>query len=304
MSCRGWPRDGEVETSKREISSKLPSRRHGHAPAHLRSRLIPAGSCLLAAYSSKTILPGGLSPPDSPFPATVVIMFVSNHQSLIKACYPLDLSGDPLSSPISNPLGKLTFYAAGRPKKLPKVAAVLLERAERDGRPSSGPKGRAGLAVTVEIMKELVSECRTELRCFADQALRVVELGLTRREGQQRDTQLEARAASLVSGSRPERSRCLGADPPVWFACCSSTPYRPSPRVPSSASTTHSENNTCVASRSSPLWPSSVLTRLCEWLSQTSRRWATNVDYVQLALHRARRDQGRRRFRAALLASI
>lgn len=127
-------------------------------------------------------------------------MFSSNHIKLIRDVYPADLTtADPLPSPSSNQLGKLTFYAAGRPKKLPKVAAVLLERAEKDGRANSGAKGRGGLAVTIDILKGLVTECRTELRCFADQALRAVELGLTRREGQRRDVQLEARAASLVS---------------------------------------------------------------------------------------------------------
>ena len=128
--------------------------------------------------------------------------FTSNHVKLINDAYPAsaDLStANPLPSASSNHLGKLTFYAAGRPKKLPKVAGVLLERAEKEGRSTSGAKGRGGLAVTLDIFKGLVTECRSELRCFADQALRAVELGLTRREGQRRDPQMEARAASLVS---------------------------------------------------------------------------------------------------------
>lgn len=132
----------------------------------------------------------------------------SNHERLIKDCYPADLTANPLPSASSNHLGKLTFYAAGRPKKLPKVAGVLLERAEKEGRSSSGVKGRGGLAVTLDVLKGLVTECRTEMRCFADQALRAVELGLTRREGQRRDPHMEARAASLVSCSLME-SPCL-----------------------------------------------------------------------------------------------
>lgn len=144
--------------------------------------------------------------------------FTSNHVKLINDCYPssADLgTANPLASAASNQLGKLTFYAAGRPKKLPKVAGVLLERAEKDGRSNSGAKGRGALAVTLDVFKGLVTECRTEMRCFADQALRAVELGLTRRDGQRRDPQLEARAASLVSCCSRVGLRALLRAPPA-----------------------------------------------------------------------------------------
>lgn len=193
--------------------------------------------------------------------------FASNHVKLIKDVYPPELtSADPLPSPASNQLGKLTFYAAGRPKKLSKVADVLLARAEKDGRASSGPKGRGGLAVTIDILNGLVVECRTELRCFAGQALRAVELGLMRREGQRRDPQMEARAASLVSRAGSVLRQAI-ADPPSH----SSTPSLPSPRVRSSASTMRSANNTSSASPwSLPLLNLAQMIQ-CEWFLLLAR---------------------------------
>ncbi|KAK4695134.1 protein EFR3, partial [Phenoliferia sp. Uapishka_3] len=125
--------------------------------------------------------------------------FLSNHLALIKDCYPvktLTTTSIAELKPDGNALSKLCFYSAGRPKKLPKVAAAVLERAERDTR-TSGIKARAGLAVTVDIARGLVSECRSELHCFAEDALKVAELALGRREAGARDPDLEARGASL-----------------------------------------------------------------------------------------------------------
>ncbi|SCV67980.1 BQ2448_101 [Microbotryum intermedium] len=130
--------------------------------------------------------------------------FKSNHLKLIDACYAVDLgSGTKTELPgaVSNSLGKLTFYASGRPKKIPKVTAVLLERAEKNARAAQSggvnSKARGGLAVTLDVMRGLVVECRDELACFVAHALRCVELGLTRNKSQQRDVPLEAKAASL-----------------------------------------------------------------------------------------------------------
>lgn len=129
------------------------------------------------------------------------LISLSNHLALLRDCYPVKtLTTTPIDDlkPDGNALSKLCFYSAGRPKKLPKVAAAVLERAEREARTSSGIKARAGLAVTVDIARGLVSECRSELHCFAELALQVAELALGRRESGQRDPALEARGASLV----------------------------------------------------------------------------------------------------------
>ncbi|KDE06884.1 hypothetical protein MVLG_02772 [Microbotryum lychnidis-dioicae p1A1 Lamole] len=130
--------------------------------------------------------------------------FKSNHLKLIDACYAVDLgSGTTTELPgaVSNSLGKLTFYASGRPKKIPKVTSVLLERAEKIARAAQSggvnSKARGGLAVTLDVMRAIVVECRDELSCFVAHALRCVELGLTRNKMQQRDVPLEAKAASL-----------------------------------------------------------------------------------------------------------
>ncbi|KAM0793783.1 hypothetical protein ACM66B_001201 [Microbotryomycetes sp. NB124-2] len=124
-----------------------------------------------------------------------------NHQKLIRAVYPApaELGSDPPPAPVSNALGKLTFYASGRPKKLPKVCSVLLERAEREGKPSSGSKARGGLSVTIQTLTALVQEARNEWTVTAKPALRAAELGLLRRNGAKRDTHLEAKAAELFA---------------------------------------------------------------------------------------------------------
>jgi len=123
-------------------------------------------------------------------------MFSKNHQTLIKDCYPPPPSSSSpsaeLAQPVSNATSKLCFYAAGRPKKIPKVALVLVQRAQSEA--NSGAKGQSGLGVTILILKELVSECRAEVGCFAQEALEVVGLGL-----QSQSLEVKARAASLVS---------------------------------------------------------------------------------------------------------
>lgn len=124
-------------------------------------------------------------------------MFEKNHQRLIDACYPPKAPKDTtaLPSAVSNEVSKLTFYAAGRPKKLPKVAEAVLHRAQAFAPATPGFKGTAGLAVSVDVMRALVSEARAELGCFGAEALEVAELGLR----QQGSLDLFARAASLVS---------------------------------------------------------------------------------------------------------
>lgn len=121
-------------------------------------------------------------------------MFEKNHQRLIDACYPPKSSDSSLPSPVSNAVSQLTFYGAGRPKKLPKVAEALLHRAQ-SAAGTHGVKGLQALAVTVDVMRALVSEARRELACFAAEALEVAQLGLAHTD----NLDLFARAASLVS---------------------------------------------------------------------------------------------------------
>lgn len=141
----------------------------------------------------------------------------SNHLSLIKDCYPpAPSSSAPTSeipSPVSNALGKLSFYAVNRPKKLPKVLNVLLERATKD-KHSSGTKARQDLGVTLDIIRGLVVECGENgkdgagelIKAVAEEALKAAEMGLSGEggvKGKKRDPEMEAKGASLVS----QRSR-------------------------------------------------------------------------------------------------
>lgn len=147
-------------------------------------------------------------------------LLTSNHAQLLKEVYPpppKTPSAD-LPSPISNPLGKLTFYAVNRPHKTPKVVQTLVDRARTARAASSGigsgaGKARADLAVTVEITRALVVEWGESGKdeapgviknAVAEGALRVAELALGGGdEGgavrqQRRDAEMEARGASLA----------------------------------------------------------------------------------------------------------
>ena len=139
----------------------------------------------------------------------------SNHLVLIKECYPPAPSSsssspsEPIPPPVSNGLGKLSFYAVNRPKKLPKVINVLLERATKDRHPS-GTKARQDLGVTLEIIKGLLVECGESgkdgagelVKAVAEEALKAAELALSGEgsgRGKKRDPEMEAKGASLVS---------------------------------------------------------------------------------------------------------
>ncbi|GAA5891770.1 hypothetical protein JCM8208_002879 [Rhodotorula glutinis] len=148
-----------------------------------------------------------------------------NHVALIRDCYVQPHSSSssspsassPLPQPASNALSKLTFYAVNRPTKIPKVVAHLVERATK-ARASSGPKARADLAVTVDVVRGLVVETGESGKAgagelikgaMAEEALRVAEMALGGEGGRgdlfstaqvrsgKRDPEMEARGASL-----------------------------------------------------------------------------------------------------------
>lgn len=156
-------------------------------------------------------------------------MFSSNHARLIAACYPAPVpaaaatptnagSTSTLSSihADSNALSKLTFYASTRPKKLPVVMQSLLTIAARELK--SGEKGRSALAVTLEIARGLVVECRAELECCAMDALKLCEMGLVE---QQHEQELVARACGIVSACFALFYSPLPGSSFVFFWLCS-----------------------------------------------------------------------------------
>lgn len=127
-----------------------------------------------------------------------------NHQVLIRDCYPVKSYGStPLGEvkPDSNSLGKLCFYASGRPAKLPKVTAAIHARVQADAKGGSSPKSKAALAVSIDVMRSLVTECCRDLQCFADQALSIIDIAQTYKAAQ--DPEIEARTANLVSLPSP-----------------------------------------------------------------------------------------------------
>ncbi|GAA5909404.1 hypothetical protein JCM6882_000974 [Rhodosporidiobolus microsporus] len=156
---------------------------------------------------------------------------LSNHLALIKDIYPpskdLVKTDDPtfLPSPLSNPLGKLTFYATHRPQKTPKVLAALHTAAAGFSRSAgSSARARAELGVTVEAVRALVMEWGESGReeaagvvksAVAEGALGVAEMALgggdgagaaaggggggRSRKGGKRDVEMEARGAALFA---------------------------------------------------------------------------------------------------------
>lgn len=91
----------------------------------------------------------------------------------MNACYPKDL--DPLScAPDGNSLGKLAYYCSKRPHKLPKTSSYLVSLAKKEASQGGAPKAQGGLIVTLEILKELVKECPSQLQFFGAQVLEAV----------------------------------------------------------------------------------------------------------------------------------
>lgn len=131
-------------------------------------------------------------------------MFEANHIKLITACYPAITPATTLNSyhPDANFLGKLTFYASTRPKKLPVLLQALLVNATKESQGNS--KAVKHFAATLDIVRGIVNECRPELECFGENVLRICYLGLS-----SNDIELVARAAGIV--------RCSSNPPFICF---------------------------------------------------------------------------------------
>lgn len=131
----------------------------------------------------------------------------SNHKKLVDDCYPapkaLATSG-PEYRPNSNELGRLTYYAQNKPAKLTKVGNLLESKAHIGARAAKGSgatadKGKAGLMITLAIIKNLLTECKSSLNYFIKPAQSVIAAALDAAQptpARPRDLELSARAAS------------------------------------------------------------------------------------------------------------
>ncbi|CBQ72418.1 conserved hypothetical protein [Sporisorium reilianum SRZ2] len=131
----------------------------------------------------------------------------SNHKKLVDDCYPAPkalVTAAPEYRPNSNELGRLTYYAQNKPAKLTKVATLLDAKAQADARAAkgSGPaadKGKASLMITLAIIKNLLTECKSSFNYFIKPAQSIVVAALDAAQptpARPRDPEISARAAS------------------------------------------------------------------------------------------------------------
>ncbi|CDU25745.1 related to EFR3-protein required for Stt4-containing phosphoinositide kinase patch assembly [Sporisorium scitamineum] len=131
----------------------------------------------------------------------------SNHKKLVDDCYPAPkalVTSAPEYRPNSNELGRLTYYAQNKPAKLTKVANLLDSKAQAEARAAkaSGPaadKGKAGLMITLAIIKNLLTECKSSFNYFIKPAQSIVAAALDAAQptpARPRDLEISARAAS------------------------------------------------------------------------------------------------------------
>ena len=107
-----------------------------------------------------------------------------NHQLLISECYPhgkaLVESKNNDYQPISNGLGKLSYYCTLKSHKLTKVTDALAAKAKKDARSAAkSPAQKASLCITLAITKRLIHDCKHCLNFFAAQALDIVRDALS-----------------------------------------------------------------------------------------------------------------------------
>ncbi|TKY86465.1 hypothetical protein EX895_004614 [Sporisorium graminicola] len=131
----------------------------------------------------------------------------SNHKKLVDDCYPAPkalVTSAPEYRPNSNELGRLTYYAQNKPAKLTKVSTLLDSKAQADARAAkgSGPaadKGKAGLLITLAIIKNLLTECKSSFNYFIKPAQSIIATALDAAQptpARPRDLEISARAAS------------------------------------------------------------------------------------------------------------
>lgn len=105
----------------------------------------------------------------------------ANHKKLVDDCFPAAkalVGAAPEYRPNSNELGRLCYYSQSKPAKLVKVGRLIAARASSDSRALQSGGGnerhKAGLMMTLFVLRELVSSCKTSLVYLAPAAQSVL----------------------------------------------------------------------------------------------------------------------------------
>lgn len=96
-------------------------------------------------------------------------MFESKHEKKVNECYP---QGSSEQGPVAGKISSLTYYINAKPAKLLKVASYLERKAPRDLIRQSSQFN----AVTLEIVRGIMSNCGEYFVSFAPTVLRILML--------------------------------------------------------------------------------------------------------------------------------
>lgn len=96
-------------------------------------------------------------------------MFESKHEKKVNECYP---QGSGEQGPVAGKISSLTYYINAKPAKLLKVASYLERKAPRDLIRQSSQFN----AVTLEIVRGIMSNCGEYFVSFAPTVLRILIL--------------------------------------------------------------------------------------------------------------------------------
>ncbi|KZV77180.1 hypothetical protein PENSPDRAFT_178342 [Peniophora sp. CONT] len=122
--------------------------------------------------------------------------FTPNHILLIDACYPPPAALN--SSPNSQELSRLTYYAANKSGKLTKLGSEMEKRikAESKRAQANNARSRASLLVSLQILRALATECRRDLSLLTPALLASVAVTL---QALPTDLEICAKAATLFT---------------------------------------------------------------------------------------------------------
>lgn len=143
-----------------------PTTSHHYVRSVLRCLLYPCLVCFRPQLSTST------QPPSDFILFHPILRRYVKHATLIERCFPLEKSGE--TTPNSNELSYLEYYAQTKPAKLTKVGAYLTKRISRDIQ----RRRRTDVLVGLRIYDSLLVACTRDLNFFAKDVLETLNAAL------------------------------------------------------------------------------------------------------------------------------